>query len=429
MGRPPKDKADNLPRYFYRKESGVIGFFWWDTSGKRRAASSGETDIEKAKLVREGVLTKVHSLLTKGLKEDSSAWQYATHFVNGLAKNKGAARFHKYNFKHAEALLRAHRLQDIRRPHVKAWMGELLEKMDAGELAPRTILHAYGSLRLMFNEAVADGAIAANPCTLRAKASSSGRRELPLLEDRDPEWRDGAVFTREEVVSLISDPRILHVRRVAYALNFLTGMRGGESVNRRWRDYDATMEPLGQLRLATAWSQENKLEKLPKNRMGRKVPVHPVLAAILAEWKLSGWAKEYGRAPTPEDFIIARPWPRNRQGERMETAPKGWTAGQRADPYAVWVWLNGQWRAGGKRTPGDLQLLGLRPRRTHDTRRTFISLCIEDGANETILKHITHGRPKGAAFDLYPSFTWEKSCEEIKKLRLSWQRKAEHGKH
>jgi hypothetical protein len=42
----------------------------------------------------------------------------------------------------------------------------------------------------------------------------------------------------------------------------------------------------------------------------------------------------------------------------------------------------------------DLAMLGARPRRQHDTRRTFISLCLEDGARWDMLPWITHARPK-----------------------------------
>src|SRR5262245_54828728 len=44
--------------------------------------------------------------------------------------------------------------------------------------------------------------------------------------------------------------------------------------------------------------------KTTKTEVPRWVPVHPTLAKILAEWKLSGWAQLIGRAPTADDFIM-----------------------------------------------------------------------------------------------------------------------------
>lgn len=37
------------------------------------------------------------------------------------------------------------------------------------------------------------------------------------------------------------------------------------------------------------------------------MPVHPELAALLAAWKLDGWAATYGRVPEPGDLIVPLP--------------------------------------------------------------------------------------------------------------------------
>lgn len=422
MGRRRKDQSSNLPTHFFLRPPSPTIFFWYeDELGRRKPACSKTSDIAKALKVRAKLLEMVQARRERGIRPDDSAWSEASSFIERQTRlSKGRGRFHRNNLLHAKAFLSLYKIEEIKRPHVRAFMEELMGRIPTGEMAPRTVRHVYDSMRRMFNELLADGVLEVSPCTLEVS-----RGELPAIEDKDPEWRDNAVFDRDEVLGLITDPRVRNVKRVAYALSFISGMRDGELVNRRWRDYNPALKPLGELRISTAWSHENRLEKLPKSKQPRRLPVHPVLAAILAEWRLSGWAREYGRPPTPDDFIIARPWPLNRQGKRMDAPPAKWKAGQRVPPADIWKWLNGQWRKTGKRTPGDLERLGLRPRRAHDTRRTFISLCLEDGGNETILRHITHGRPKRGAFDLYPTFTWEKQCEEVKKLRLAWQRKAE----
>jgi hypothetical protein len=423
MGRKRKNPADDLPPGFFRRQgSPTIQFWFVDASGKRVKRSSGKTLLAEAQALRNLVQRKIRARVDAGLIAPmSTGWLYAGRWLSERERrNKGSARFHRNNLKHARRLLESLPIEEIERRHVRDLMRDLMAKE---ELAPRTMLHVYGSLRTMFFDALVDGLITATPCTLKG----GERGELPRLEDADLEWRDKAVFTRDEIVQLVTDPRISHVRRMAYALFFLTGMRGGEGVNRRWRDYDAKMEPLGELRLSTAWSHENQREKSPKNKVPRKIPVHPALAAMLAEWKLSGWAREYGRNPTAADFIVAKPWPRDRAGERIGK-PAKWKAGERIDnPRTLWKWLNGQWRKGGKRTPGDLELLGLRARRAYDARRTFITLAVADGAREVVLRHITHGRPRKTAFDLYPSFPWETQCEEVKKLRLGLQPKAERS--
>lgn len=70
---------------------------------------------------------------------------------------------------------------------------------------------------------------------------------LPKNVDKDPAWRTTAIFTRAEVVSLISDVRIPEPRRILHALKGLAALRHGEAAGLRWRDYDATVEPLGKL--------------------------------------------------------------------------------------------------------------------------------------------------------------------------------------
>ena len=67
----------------------------------------------------------------------------------------------------------------------------------------------------------------------------------------------------------------------------------------------------------------------------------------------------------------------------------------------------------------DLERIGLRKRRQHDLRRTFISLCRADGGRGDILRFITHGPNKGDVFDSYTTLPWEALCTEVAKLRIN----------
>ena len=75
-------------------------------------------------------------------------------------------------------------------------------------------------------------------------------------------------------------------------------------------------------------------------------------AALLAEWKLSGWQRLHGRAPTPEDRIVPT---------RGTLRPRHSRNAYRQLHY-------------------DCERLGIRPRRMHGTRHTLVSLLIDDGA-------------------------------------------------
>jgi hypothetical protein len=69
----------------------------------------------------------------------------------------------------------------------------------------------------------------------------------------------------------------------------------------------------------------------------------------------------------------------------------------------------------------DLERLGMRPRRQHDLRRTFISLCLGDGASKDILRWITHA-PEGDVVDDYTTLLWNPFCREVAKLQIGLRR-------
>jgi hypothetical protein len=66
----------------------------------------------------------------------------------------------------------------------------------------------------------------------------------------------------------------------------------------------------------------------------------------------------------------------------------------------------------------DLDRIGLRARRQHDARRTFISIARADGARADILRWATHG-PTGDIVDDYTTLPWPALCEEVAKVRIS----------
>jgi integrase len=274
-------------------------------------------------------------------------------------------------------------LADVRPSHVRALVRKLKAKVGQGreQLAPRTVRHVYGVLHRMFEDAVADELIESNPCSIR-------RGELPAKVDKDPTWRSGAVFAREEVEQLISDDRIPEDRRVFYAIALLGGLRTGEVSALRFRAYDASLEPLGRLLVAASFDTRTRLEKGVKTGKPREVPIHPTLAKVLAAWKLTGWRRMMGRSPGPDDVLVPKQDGRNR------------------DAHFVLYWFR-----------RDCEVLALRRRRQYDSRRTFVSLAQADGARKDILRWITHG-PDGDIVSVYTTLPWNALCEEVAKLRI-----------
>jgi hypothetical protein len=117
--------------------------------------------------------------------------------------------------------------------------------------------------------------------------------------------------------------------------------------------------------------------------------VHSTLAKILAEWKLGGWQVMSGRAAGPDDLIIP-----SRRGVH------------RSRHHSLELFRQ------------DLDRLGLRRRRQHDLRRTFISLARTDGARKDVLERVTHGN-RGDIVDMYTELPWALLCEEVARLRVT----------
>ena len=274
------------------------------------------------------------------------------------------------------------RLDEVRVGHV----AELVQSLRDKKLAPRTVRHIYFQCHGMFQKAVRRELLAVNPCVL-------DEDDLPAKVDHDPEWRQTAIYSRDEIEQIIVDERIPWDRRMYDALLFLAGIRFGEASALRWRHYDSEIGPLGRLSIARSYSTKLKAEKEVKTKIPRDVPVHPVLAELLADWKESGWPAMFGREPGPDDLIIPSRLGKNRSANHML-----------------------------KKFHQDLERLRIRARRQHDLRRTFISLCLGDGGRPDVLRWVTHSRPKAHTIDDYTTLVWNPLCEEVAKLRIALQR-------
>lgn len=274
-------------------------------------------------------------------------------------------------------------IADVRPKHIRDLINAIKRKTsDAPKckdkpLAPRTVRLIFGALRLVFKSAVIDEHIASSPVVIEAGV-------LPKNVDKDPAWRSTAIFEREELVAIISDPRIPLYHRVIYALEGLAGVRHGEAAALRWSDRNKTCHPLAKLTISKS-GKKNRT----KTQLTREVPIHPALASILDEWEATGWAATFGRAPRANDLIV--PTERNKIRSAQQTL---------------------------KEFHEDLERIGLRTRRGHDLRRTFVTLIRVDGGRSDVLRPITHPGEKDI-IGLYTTFPWPVVCEELAKLRIS----------
>lgn len=347
-------------------------------------------------------------------------------------------------------------LQDVRTRHIIEVFDAFRAKVQKNgkPYAPKSIWNAYGVVKALFRDAIIDELVLASPCVLT-------ERELGPIEDADPEWRDTALFTRDELELLISSPLIPFDRQLWYALEGIAAMRMGEVCAFRWRHYDISQEPLGRILVARSHEKSHT-----KTKRTRHMPVHPVLAGMLAEWRLNGWVQMMGRHPQPDDLVLPMSAPRVvSDGFQYPELPEGATMLTTAEAalhaqvtdrrVRMWV-TEGRLRAdrnavavsdlelflaerkrlnfgrgnrlplGAMRTESvvgkfiaeDLQRLGLRHRRGHDLRATFITWVLVDGAIEKHVQACTHTPKSRKAFDLYNRIPWSEKCAAIAKFKV-----------
>lgn len=271
------------------------------------------------------------------------------------------------------------KLGQVDHQHVIAW----LEGLELKGLAGRTRASLLSLLNRMFKRAVREKRTLRNPC------DGLERAETPKQADADPLWRQGARFTAPELAQLLTDPRVPMDRRVFYAIGFLGGLREGEIAALRWRSYDTRRSPLGCFSVGASFTRKNRREKVPKSGRPREVPVHPVTAKLLAAWRARGWRQLFGRAPGPDDLVVPN----------------------RAGSYVTDLNVTENLRR-------DLEVLGLRHRRFHDTKRTFVSLAREGGATP-LLRWISHGPTQREMLDTYSSPDWRSLCREVARVKVT----------
>lgn len=388
------------------KRGNVLWIRFQDHTGKWRSVSSGHVvgEERQAQAKYDELMRQVAEMPASGGTLELGAMTVRRYAAQWIPKR----RAEDLDWKNDESRLRIWVLPtlgdmpiaEVRTRHLVDLFSKIRTKPREGRddvAAPRLVYNIYSVVSAMFRDAQIDDVIASSPCVL-------DDRQLGPLKDKDPEWRESAVFTREEATTLLSDARIPLDRQLVYAFELLAGMRPGEGAALRWRHYDPTKQPLGKLTVAHAYNTRKNRAKGTKTDTVRSVPVHPTLAAMLAEWKLHGWQAMHGRAPTDEDLIVPLP-PDAAARRRTRTG----------EPFRGHDYSGKRWRE------EDLPALGWRHRQHYDMKSTFISLVLEDGADPEIIEsRVTHTKKKRGAFHGYDRGRdeWPETCAEVAKLRL-----------
>jgi len=227
------------------------------------------------------------------------------------------------------------------------------------------------------------GHIAQPPAPLTVKDG-----ELPPVVSTRPEgWRADAKFTREEIAALLNCEAVELQSRVMYIAYFLTASRFAEVVTLRWRDWNRDIGPLTMLTLKAVKTRRHR------GQLYRRVPVPTVLAAWLSWWHREGFELVTMRKPQPDDLIFpTQSAARRRRGE-LECAYN--------EVYGRW-------------SRRHLPAAGLRHRRLHDSRGSYISIVRSSGAQKDIVRAITHRAVDDKVLDEgYTVWEWQAVCAAV----------------
>lgn len=364
---------------------------WWarlkgdKVPGKWSSVPTGETDKARALKFADAAQKAIDSRPAPVSKLSFRAW-IAEWLVRRAESDHDWKKDRGRLDKHVLPVLGDVDLRALTTKHLADLIHALRFKT---KLANRTVRNVYSVIAAAMRDAAIDGRIAATPCALTDA-------QLGEVVDKDPEWRQGAVFDRAEAETLISDPRIPIDRRVVYGFGLLAGLRPGEAAALRWRHYELT-QPLGRLTVALSYATHKNKTKRTKTLSVRHVPVHPALAALLEQWR-AAW---FGGEPGPDDLIVPLP------PDVIRTSRTG-------ERFRGWDYTGKRWRE------VDLPMLGWRPRSVYDTKSTFITLAIEDGANPAVIRdRVTHTKSRNDAFGGYDRGPhWIETCQEVAKLRI-----------
>lgn len=254
--------------------------------------------------------------------------------------------------------------------------------IDSKVVAPKTIHNIHTTLRAILIEAAEDEIFPFPPPPLTV-----ARGHLPVVVDsRGPGWRKTAHFTREEISALLVCDAIETQYRVMYATYFLTSSRFNEVTPLHVRDYDRELQPLASFTIKALKTKRNDPDRY------RVVPVHPDLARWLNWWLDSEFEVIHGRPPRPDDVLFPT--------LSIRRAKRGETICSHGEIYKRWQRYH-------------LPKAGLRHRRLHDARRTFISVVRSTTRNKDAVRAMTHTTTGDKVMDAYTDWEWQALCAEI----------------
>ena len=275
---PTRHAAGTRYRFVFRQSDGTLSTRRGFTS-RRAAATARRRLVEsiergEVKVARDTFetfwlrwLEERRPYMTKGSFED-----FQTHGRKRLLPSFGATP-----------------LARIDEQLVRRWMAEMAARVEAGELAPKTVNNARTCLSVALNEACRRGLLSRNPCAA-----------VPAL----PVDRVELDYLRLEEIEPYLEACAAHYRPLA-AFLIGTGARISEALDVRFRHLDANE---GVVRIYRQQGRNGDMSRSTKGKRFRSVQVGPRLADVLIalrddrgavsdDWLFSARRRDAGATP------------------------------------------------------------------------------------------------------------------------------------
>jgi hypothetical protein len=340
--------------------------------GKHGGKTLAEAKRKKRELDRETRGVKPHTL--GGYFDHWQTWQERKGRRN---INKDRRRLER----HVEPSFGRARLTDVTSPELLDLYWKLYDSGE-GVIGARTIRDINGLISSVYALAVFEGKADYNPATQMPRGS------MPKVGDNP--WPK---YEPEEVAVLLTDERVRLDRRVLYALLFWFADREGEGCGFTFEDYDRTLKPLGSMVIDKQYQGQPLKGSRDDYVAARRFPVHPEAAALIARWKLSGFASIFGRPPRDADPIVPNP-------QDMKARK----------PNAVYKALIEDEKR--------VRIEHKKGRATHGFRKCWISLIEDAGVARDQYRVLTHTGRSRDVLDAYAQRSWQSLCETVERVQL-----------
>lgn len=303
--------------------------------------------------------------------------------LNGLERST-MKQYQNHVTHHLKPLLGSVMLAKLTTPGVEKFAKNLIGRSTANGsaliLSRSTAKKVLSSLKGIIREAQRQGQIAKNPADpVSIRVSSRGTRKI----------RAGRDFPTKDEVNLLL--RMVAGRwRPLIVTAVFTGLRSSELRGLRWEDVDFGAKAIHVRQRADAWGEMGA----PKSEAGeRTIPMTPMVATMLKEWKLQCPRKGKGRQGKDDPGVLDLVFP-NGEGKtenHANIANRGFYALQLACDIA---------RAGSRKDEKDEPVLrakyGL-----HTLRHFFASWLIEQNFSPKKVQALLGHKSMQMTYDVY----------------------------